>query len=168
MGRDKNNELRGEKVTTMKLSVMQTAAWRALSTTAQALYTWIKHEWRGKGYNNNGKLRLSVRQAAGRIGCARNTAMKAFRELQAKGFIVQTEGGCLGTEGHGKAPMFELTEEPAAGEKGPGRQWYLRWSEGNDFPVKRGHIGHTAKQTQKAEPRLNSDDSSVAEFGTKR
>lgn len=136
MGRDKRNEQRGEKATMLRLSMMQTPAWRALSPTAQALYVWIKHEWRGSKFNNNGKLRLSVRQAAECMGCGRNAAARAFQDLQAKGFIIQTEGACLGVEGMGKAPAYELTEINPAGVQGPGKQWFLNWSEGHDFPVK--------------------------------
>ncbi|MGB3455982.1 MAG: hypothetical protein WBA35_06440, partial [Litorimonas sp.] len=63
MGRKPQEGKAHNKVTTSRLDVMQTPAWRALPTSSQALYVWIKHEWRGKKFNNNGKLRLSVRQA---------------------------------------------------------------------------------------------------------
>ncbi|MEM9714940.1 MAG: hypothetical protein AAF826_00330 [Pseudomonadota bacterium] len=138
MGRDKRNENRKEAVTVLRLDVMSTHAWRALSLPAQALYPWIKLEWRGAKFNNNGKLRLSVRQAAECMGCNIKTVMRAFQELQAKGFIIQTEGACLGTEGMGKAPAYELTEIVPEGQKGPGKQLYANWSEGHDFPVKMG------------------------------
>lgn len=136
MGRDKRNEGRKEAVTAMRLSVMHTPAWRALTPTAQALYVWLKLEWRGAKFNNNGKLRLSVRQAAERMGCNLKTAMRGFQDLQAKGFIIQTEGACLGTEGMGKSPAYELTEIAPSGGQGPGKQWFMNWSEGHDFPVK--------------------------------
>lgn len=136
MGRDKKNEQRKEAVTAMRLSVMQAPAWRALTPTAQALYVWLKLEWRGAKFNNNGKLRLSTRQAAERMGCGRDAAARAFQDLQAKGFLIQTEGACLGTEGMGKSPAYELTEIVPAGQQGPGKQWFMNWSEGHDFPVK--------------------------------
>ena len=136
MGRDKRNEKRQEAVTAMRLSVMQTPAWRALSIPAQALYPWLKLEWRGTKFNNNGKLRLSTRQAAERMGCNLKTAMRGFQDLQAKGFIIQTEGACLGTEGMGKSPAYELTEIVPAGQQGPGKQLFMNWTEGHDFPVK--------------------------------
>lgn len=124
MGRDRKNEERGSKVTVMRLDVMQTPAWRALPASSQALYVWIKHEWRGDKFTNNGKLRLSVRQAARAMGCAHDTAAKAFHHLQAKGFIIQTQAACLGTQGMGKSAVYELTEMPAAGDKGPGKQLF--------------------------------------------
>lgn len=164
MGRDKRNENRKEAVTAMRLSVMQSPAWRALSPTAQALYPWIKLEWRGAKFNNNGDLRLSVRQAADRMGCAINTAMRGFQDLQAKGFIIQIEGACLGTEGMGKSPAYELTEIPTKGAQGPGKRLFANWSQGHDFPVKIA----TTPARPKAKPRRNIEDSTVVILETKR
>lgn len=164
MGRDKRNENKKEAVTAMRLKVMQSPAWRALTPTAQALYVWIKLEWRGAHFNNNGELRLSVRQAADAMGCANNTAMRGFQDLQAKGFIIQTQGGCLGTEGKGKAPAYELTEIPAKGAQGPGKQWFSNWSEGHDFPVKMA----LTPVRSKTKPRRNFEDSTVVILETKR
>ncbi|PTQ72742.1 hypothetical protein [Celeribacter persicus] len=164
MGRDKRNENKQEAVTALRLSVMRTPAWRALSPTAQALYPWLKLEWRGAKFNNNGKLRLSTRQAAERMGCAINTAMRGFHDLQAKGFIIQTEGACLGTEGMGKSPAYELTEIMPAGQQGPGKQWFLNWSEGHDFPVK---VAATPARA-KTKPRRKFEDSTVVILETKR
>ncbi len=69
MGRDNRNEQRTEHFTKMIRTTMETPAWRALSPTAQALYPWLKFEWRGPQANNNGKLSLPVREAAKRLGC---------------------------------------------------------------------------------------------------
>ena len=52
------------KFAILLLMTLDTPAWRALSTAAQALYPWLVMEFKGKNYNNNGKIRLSVRQAA--------------------------------------------------------------------------------------------------------
>ena len=104
MGRDRKNESQTEHFTKMTRRTMQTEAWRALSPTAQALYPWIKLEWHGPKHNNNGSIRLSLRQAAERIGCNHKTTGRAFQDLQAKSFLVQTEGASLGVEGQGKSP----------------------------------------------------------------
>lgn len=163
MGRDKRNENRKEPVTVIRLSVIKTDAWRALPSRAQALYPLIKLEWRGPNFNNNGELRLSVRQAAERMGCTHDTAARAFHDLQAKGFIIQTKGACLGTEGMGKAPMYELTEIPPKGEKGPGKQWFRDWKEGADFAVQRS--GVPKKRKLKARPKKS--DATVLKLVTK-
>ena len=135
MGRDKRNEQRAEHWTKMVRPTMQTDAWRALSTTAQALYPWLKFEWHGPKANNNGKLRLSVRQAAECLGCNPKTAMRGFHDLQAKGFLVQTEGACLGAGGDAQSPAYEITEIALPGSN-TGRRLYREWEVGHDFPVK--------------------------------
>ena len=57
---------RGEHFAKMFRHIMEEPAWRALPSTAQALYPWLKLEWRGPDADNNGSIRLSVRQAAER------------------------------------------------------------------------------------------------------
>lgn len=92
MGRHKKNENRHEHYARLERTMMETDTWRALSATTQALYPRLKLEWRGPHDNHNGKLRLSTRQAASRLGVNIKTAARAFHDLQAKGFIVITEG----------------------------------------------------------------------------
>ena len=74
MGRDQRNEARVEHFAQMIRNTMSTEAWRALSPCAQALYPWLKLEWHGPRSNNNGRISLSVRQAAERMGVSINTA----------------------------------------------------------------------------------------------
>lgn len=137
MGRDKRNENKHDHYTQMFRKSMETPAWRKLSRTAQAWYPWIKLEWKGAKYNNNGKIRLSIRQAAERMGVKNNnTAARAFHELQAKGFIVVTEPASLGVKGKAQSPCFEMTELPLPhAEKPRGRRLFEQWTDGNNFPV---------------------------------
>nr|WP_111298626.1 hypothetical protein [Paracoccus saliphilus] len=137
MGRDRRNEERPEHWTKMLRSTMETPAWRALSTTAQALYPWLKMEWKGPKANNNGKISLPVRVAAERVGCNMKTAGRAFHDLQAKGFLLLTQHGRMGAEGKGAAPTYEITELATPGkDEHSGRKLYLHWEEGHDFPVR--------------------------------
>ncbi|HER8900598.1 TPA: hypothetical protein VMX41_001791 [Streptococcus pyogenes] len=124
-----------EHWTQMIRSTMEEPAWRALSAMAQALYPWLKFEWRGRDNNNNGKIRLSVRQAGAKLGCRPATAASAFHDLQRKGFIFQTEAACLGIEGAAKSPAYEITELKMPGAEGDGRKLYRQWRPGHDFPV---------------------------------
>lgn len=134
MGRDKKNERRPEHFTKMVRSVMETAAWRALSPVAQNLYVWLKFEWKGPKYNNNGRIALSIRVAAKSMGVHKDTVARAFHDLQAKGFIVQTRGACLGIEGYGRCPEYELTELEMPGKTVPSRL-FRKWSVGHDLPI---------------------------------
>ena len=153
MGRDKKNEQKTEHWTKMVRPMMESPAWRALSPTAQALYPWLKFEWRGPDANNNGKIRLSVRQAAERIGVDRNTAARAFHELQAKGFVVVKEHARLGIGGSAKSPLYELTELAVIGssQRG-GQQLYKEWQEGVDFPVQRAMANNPRGANGKTKP----------------
>jgi hypothetical protein len=110
MGRDRRNEARTEHFTAMVRNMMETPAWRALSPCAQALYPWLRLEWHGAKANNNGRIVLSVRQAAERMRVGINTAARAFHDLQAKGFLVVKKPAHLGMKGQATSPEFELTE----------------------------------------------------------
>lgn len=124
--------------TFLQRRMLETPAWRALSPKAQMLHIWLRLEWKGPKYNNNGKIRLSCRQAAARIGIGVNTAMGAFHELQAKGFITITKLGALGVEGEARGPTYELTD--VALPFADPRMLFLHWKEGEDFEVVR-HAG---------------------------
>ena len=121
------------KYAKIPIIALNTPAWRSLGLAAQALLPWLVMEYKGKTFNNNGEISLSIRQAAEKMGIARDTAAKAFRDLQAKGFIVVKRGGSLGVKGHGKCPQYEITliEMPSAAAT----HQYKKWSEGNDFAI---------------------------------
>jgi hypothetical protein len=125
-----------EHFTKMVRVVLQTPAWPALSSAAQALYPFIKLEWRGPKANNNGRIQFSYRQAAKAIGVSVNTAMRAFHDLQAKGFLLVIEMGTLGLDGDARGPCYEVTELEMPGRpNGSGRDLFRQWQEGKDFPV---------------------------------
>lgn len=126
---------RGEHWTKLLRATMEEPAWRALSPVAQALYPWLKLEWRGPDANNNGRISLSVRQAAERLGVIPDTAARAFRELQAKGFIVLIDHARLGIDGAAKSATYELTELKMPAAERDGRKLYQEWKKGKDFPV---------------------------------
>jgi hypothetical protein len=158
-----------EHFTQMLRHTMATQAWRALSTTAQALYPWLKLEWRGWRANNNGTIRLSVRQAAQCLGVTPDCAAKAFHELQAKGFLVQTEGASLGTLGAAKSPAWEITElGMLRGEQAQGRKLYNDWRPGHDFPVHKASANNPSGRNGKTKPCHQNHDGTVIEIMTKR
>lgn len=137
---DRKGRTAHEHGTFIQRRLLLTPAWRALSPKAQMIYIWLRLEWKGAKYNNNGSIRLSYRQAADRVGIGVNTAMKGFQELQAKGFIVVTRKGALGLEGHARGPTYELTEisTPIRSAK----LLYSSWTPGNDFPVVRHQVNN--------------------------
>ncbi len=167
MGRDKRNEQRAEHYTKLVRNMMETHAWRALSPTAQALYPWIRLEWRGPKANNNGKLRLSVRQAAQKMGVSINTAARAFHDLQAKGFLVVIKPARLGLGGEAKSPEFELTELGRPGAETPsGRKLYQDWRKGADYPVAKTQANNPKGANGKTKPCHQNEDSNVIKMKT--
>ena len=127
-----------EHFTKMSRRLAFSPAYQALPCTAKALYIFVKLEWKGPRNNNNGSIRFSTRQAAKRLGVNKDTAMKAFHQLQAKGFLHVTELGMLGVEGYGRGPSYEITEIelPADTTRG-GRRLFMKWTPGNDFEILR-------------------------------
>jgi len=126
----------GDKFARLFLATMQCPAWHALSPYAQRLYPWLLLEWTGGRENNNGKISLSVRQAADLLGSHNETARRAFIGLQAKGFLVVTRCAALGSTGNARGHEYELTEFGTGMVPVP-RKLYRDWKPGHDFPVKR-------------------------------
>ncbi len=146
-----------EHYTKMFRAVMQTPAWVALSSTAKALYVLIKLEWRGPNANNNGSIQFSCRQAATALGIEPNTAMRAFRDLQAKGFLVMKEMATLGSDGDARGPSYEITEIEMPGKpKGSGRDLFRQWQEGKDFPVPKHHKNNPTGRNGRKTPSSKS------------
>jgi hypothetical protein len=70
--------------------MLKTDAWMALSAPARAVYIQIGIRYDGF---NNGKIALSVRDAARECCVAINTASRALKELVDLGFIEETRHG---------------------------------------------------------------------------
>ena len=167
----KRDKPREEQWTKLVRPMMQTDAWRALPPVAQALYPWLKFEWKGPKANNNGKISLSLRQAADRLGVGIDTAGRGFHALQQKGFLVVVKAGTLGSEGGAKAPEYELTELPLpSSDRAEGRKLYREWREGEDFPVHRTRTnnpaGRNGRAPSKKKPRHHDHDGAVIEIMT--
>jgi hypothetical protein len=108
----------------LSFELLDSPAWRAMSPAGQCLYPLVKRQYNG---SNNGRVFLSHRAAATATGLTRPTVAKAYAELMRYGFLVMTTPGCLGSEGHGKAPHWRLTEEATADR--PATKDYLSWDE---------------------------------------
>lgn len=146
-----------EHWTKLTREILDTPAWRALPSSAQALYPWLRFEWRGAQANNNGRLRLSVAQAATAMGVNKDTAARAFHSLQEKGFLVVTTPARLGISGDAKGSEYELTEISLPGQGRP-RRLFVEWRAGHDYPVmKAGRHNPTGRNgTAKSHPQ-NTD-----------
>ena len=168
MGRDAKNEKR-EHWTKLTRSLMEEPAWQALSSAAQALYPWLLLEWHGPDHNNNGKIRLSVRQAAERMGIGVDAALRSFHDLQAKGFLVVTEIAHLGISSKARGTSYELTEIGMPHRDKPsGRKLFREWREGHDFPVRKATANNPKGRNGKTKAHHQNHDRNVIEIGTVR
>ncbi|QIG48808.1 hypothetical protein G5V57_14370 [Nordella sp. HKS 07] len=102
--------------------MLQEPAWLAMSYGARCLYITLKSFYNG---SNNGNIFLGVRKAATLLGAVQSSTERWFRELQDHGFIRQTQGAFLGTDGHASATYWRLTEIGYRGER-PTRD-YQQW-----------------------------------------
>ena len=90
---------------------------------------------KGKQFDDNGQIRLSVRQAALKMGKSKDTAARAFRDLQAKGFLRVVTAACLGVSGMGKTAEYEITTITTPSKPLEASNDFKNWSKGNDFEV---------------------------------
>jgi hypothetical protein len=104
--------------------VLRSDAWKAASFGARSLFMALKTYY-SSGFQNNGYIFLSKRRAEDEFGLTHSMITRWYRELQHFGFIVLTQGPCLGVEGKGKAAKWRLTDEPYKGD--PATNDFLKW-----------------------------------------
>jgi hypothetical protein len=90
MGRRRHRN--GSRFVQLFWYVLDSPAYQSLSSKARALLIEICRRYDGA---NNGRLILSVREAAERLGCHTGTAVSAFRELVARGFVEVAKRGAF-------------------------------------------------------------------------
>jgi hypothetical protein len=85
MGKDRHKRRhRGPTFVQLFHYLLDSAAYQSLSLKARAALIEICRRYDG---GNNGRIALSVREAAERMNCTKETASLAFRELVEKGFM---------------------------------------------------------------------------------
>ena len=106
----------GDRYFNLPYPMAHSVAFRSLS--GSALKVWVELHTRFNG-GNNGKLRLSLDEAARLLGISKTTATRAFAELQEKGFIRMTRRG----QWYGrKATEWAITDRSVEGNL-PTQDW---------------------------------------------
>ena len=113
---------KGERFVKLDHWLLKTPAWQALGPVARAIYVELAQRYNG---SNNGEIALSVRDAAKLVHVAKDTATKAFRELEDKGFVIRVVCGSFNWKLR-HATTWELTAY-AMGEIPPSKQ-FARWT----------------------------------------
>jgi hypothetical protein len=168
-GRRMSKKTSGPPFAMVTNQVLDAPAWRAMSHGARSLYVALKRRyWQNK--KNNGRIYLSVRQAAKELGSGRTQIIRWFRELQHYGFIVMSSPGCLGMNGKGQAPRWRLTEvsymrgTASRGEEDMPTMDFLKWNgtpfskhfaptPNSGFVLSKGHSNEPRTPHPKLSPR---------------
>jgi hypothetical protein len=118
----KGRSRRGERFLKLDHWFLHTAAWRSLSPAPRAVYVELAQRYNGL---NNGEISMSVREVAELVHIAKDTATKAFHELEEKGFIRRAVCGSFNWKLR-HATTWILTAHPL-GET-PATKEFARWS----------------------------------------
>jgi hypothetical protein len=121
----------------LPLAIMDAPAWGVMDPTARLLWIELRRKL-GNGGANNGKIYLSCRIAAKKIGANKDTIARRFVELEHYGFLRKTSEGFLGLDGRGIAPHYRFTD--LAYNTHPATRDYEKWdgSISENTPQKRG------------------------------
>lgn len=83
-GRNNKTGRSKDRFAMVRHDMVKSPAYCSLSPVARAIWIEILCRYNGQ---NNGEIPLSCREAKRLVGISKNTASKAFQELQDKGFI---------------------------------------------------------------------------------
>jgi DNA-binding MarR family transcriptional regulator len=86
----RRNKRDREQYVYLSYPMLHSLAWRSLS--GAAVKVWLELRTRFNG-GNNGRLRLSLDEAARILQLGKATVMRALKELEAKGFVKLTRRG---------------------------------------------------------------------------
>ena len=104
-------------------SMLHHTAWRSLSGPAVKVWLELRSRYNG---SNNGKIHLSMREAAELLGLSKSTVQRAYEELEAKGFIIMhKQGHWYGRLAH----EWEVTDKPCNGQ--PAKRAWQSWQSSN-------------------------------------
>ena len=106
--------------------LLKTPAWKALPPACRALYVALSQRYNSF---NNGEISMSVREAARELNIAKDTATKAFHELEHKGFIRRNVCGSFNWKLK-HATTWVLTEHPLGDV--PATKDFVRWEPGKE------------------------------------
>lgn len=97
---------KGGKFVSLGNGLLTSDAWRSLSGSAVKYYIELRRQFNGI---NNGSIHVSLEEANKRLGMAKDTTLRAQRELVEKGLIRMTKRGGF----HQRlATTWALTDEP--------------------------------------------------------
>ncbi len=133
--------------------IFDSLAFKSLSTVERSL--WLEIMRRFNGYNN-GNIPLSCLEAAKFMGVSKNTANRAFKGLQAAGFVKVATPSSFHVKVR-RATRWALTHEPYQG-KPASNEWRKRSAE---LGKSKDGIATVLPQSHSRDTALNDDDYSA-------
>jgi hypothetical protein len=126
--RGKNHGRDRGRYVALQYWMLRSAAWGSLPAVARALYIEMAERYNGR---NNGMISYSVREAAQALGVTKDTANRALRILEERGFIVCTKRGAFSLKTTREATTWRLTEHEADDLVGTDRRAskkFMQWA----------------------------------------
>jgi hypothetical protein len=108
--------------------MLKASVYETMPATAKVLLQLLQMQWR-----NDKPVAYGVREAAQRIGSTANTASKAFKMLQERGFIVCENESLFNSKTGSKAREWRLTWMPFE-YRNPSHDWE-KWQPENKATV---------------------------------
>lgn len=142
-----------ERYLTIGYPMAHSLAWRTLSGPAAKLWVELRSRFNG---GNNGRLRVSLEEAASLLRVGKATAARAFGELEQRGFLAMTKRG----QWYGRqATEWAMTTLPRDGV--PATNAWKRW-----VPTERDALGSSADRKNATRfpsgPKIAADGSASA------
>ena len=104
---------------------MDLPAWQEMSVYGRCAVLELRRKYNG---HNNGGIVLSVRELARLINCHKDTANKALREVQEKGWAVPVQKGCFSQKTNKTATIWRITNQAVGlGVEIDETKEYARW-----------------------------------------
>ena len=109
-------DTRGGRIVICRM-LLDSNNYQTLSVYSRSLMTLLQVHWRNDKFVDYG-----VREAETRLGCSRKTAMKAFDQLQERGFVICTEQSLFSSRTQSKSRSWRLTWLPFNSDS-PTNEW---------------------------------------------
>ena len=119
-------------------TLLRSDAWRSLNGSTVRVYLELHMRYMG---SNNGELFIGMDKIAKNLCISKSTVSSAFKELQAKGFIVKTKDGRWV---RGQAAVWRLTTQKVKNMP-PTNDW-KQWKKSPDMVKERKPYGATKQK----------------------
>lgn len=107
--------------------LVESPSYLALSPFAKCLLVLLHLHWR-----NEKPVDYGIREAMHKVPCSKPTAMKAFQELQDRGFITKVDESLFNSRTQSRARTWKLNWLPYM-DKPPTREWDINKSTGQNL-----------------------------------